>query len=548
MARAAANAAARAAHSATTAFRHAEFSPRKAALVAGSALIVGALCAYASRGSTAAQPNLDPGYRTFASTAARFPSSAAAHGSDAEVLQAPPLIYIYPLPPALYLGELPRDSEFRYEDTTTPGRQAYATEWLIPQSWAQAHGILTTIDPGQASLFLVPHTASAQYVECLKASPAETCRQRGSAYLHSLVDYIEGRWPFWKASDGGHDHLFIFAQNSGVGTWEGQTSGGGAPASIAARLANATFIQHLGDRMHPFFHISRDVLAMPYGALLQSGGGSEADSSAPGQKSAPAPHRPAADAPVPQRLAFFAGVPHGRSRAAIAAAVAGDADVAFMDPSPGDYATLLAGARFCLHLPGSEAAWSGRIAHIIAAGCVPVVIVDNLQLPLDSLVDWRAFSLRISETEASVPGQLARTLRGVTDARWRLLRARLLHAWQALTYAQPRVDEASHIFNLLADAEQAALTQGRLLATASDDQQQLRGLAAGDAALGIVHDASYWVYVDLVGRLRLREAAAAVELAGTQKGVAGVAPSVFAPGLQGRLFLHADDRGTLAQQ
>jgi hypothetical protein len=219
-----------------------------------------------------------------------------------------------------------------------------------------------------------------------------------------------------------------------------------------------------------------------------------------------------------------------------------------MDPSPGDYATLLGDARFCLHLPGSEAAWSGRIAHVVAAGCVPVVIVDNLQLPLDSLVDWRAFSLRISETEASVPGQLASTLRGVTEARWRLLRSRLLHAWQALTYVQPRVDEASHIFNLLADAEQAALTQGRLLAASSDDQQGLRGLAVGDAAPGIVHDASYWLYVDLVGRLRLREAAAAVEPAGTLKGVAGVAPSVYAPDLQSRLFVRADEPGTLAQQ
>jgi len=43
---------------------------------------------------------------------------------------------------------------------------------------------------------------------------------------------------------------------------------------------------------------------------------------------------------------------------------------------------------------------SHRIYEAIAAGCIPVIIADRLQLPFARRLAWPTFSVRISEAEA----------------------------------------------------------------------------------------------------------------------------------------------------
>ena len=43
---------------------------------------------------------------------------------------------------------------------------------------------------------------------------------------------------------------------------------------------------------------------------------------------------------------------------------------------------------------------SRRIYEAIAAGCIPVIIADRLQLPFARRLAWPTFSVRISEAEA----------------------------------------------------------------------------------------------------------------------------------------------------
>lgn len=45
---------------------------------------------------------------------------------------------------------------------------------------------------------------------------------------------------------------------------------------------------------------------------------------------------------------------------------------------PGDYSVLLSRARYCLVLPGDG--WSPRMEDAVTHGCVPVVIMDGVQV------------------------------------------------------------------------------------------------------------------------------------------------------------------------
>ena len=53
-----------------------------------------------------------------------------------------------------------------------------------------------------------------------------------------------------------------------------------------------------------------------------------------------------------------------------------------------------------------------RIYEAIAAGCIPVIIADRLQLPFARRLKWPSFSVRISEAEALAdPLAIVRTVR-----------------------------------------------------------------------------------------------------------------------------------------
>ena len=90
-------------------------------------------------------------------------------------------------------------------------------------------------------------------------------------------------------------------------------------------------------------------------------------------------------------------------------------------------------AKFCLFFSG-WVPWSGRLAHIIQAGCIPVIIADAIVLPHEDLIDWRQFSIKVSYAHLAM---LPEILAGIsTDGAWEL--AQNLHfARQALLYGSP---------------------------------------------------------------------------------------------------------------
>ena len=63
------------------------------------------------------------------------------------------------------------------------------------------------------------------------------------------------------------------------------------------------------------------------------------------------------------------------------------------------YLNLLFKSRFCLLPRGNGWALSYRHIEAMNAGCIPVIISDNYQLPFSEKIDWNSCSIKIKENE-----------------------------------------------------------------------------------------------------------------------------------------------------
>lgn len=87
---------------------------------------------------------------------------------------------------------------------------------------------------------------------------------------------------------------------------------------------------------------------------------------------------------------------------------------------------------FCL-CPLGWALWSPRIAESVLAGCIPVIIADSIRLPFDSALNWRTFSVKVSE-ELVRDGQLKQILMGISAASVRKKQRALASVRTAMDY------------------------------------------------------------------------------------------------------------------
>ena len=343
-------------------------------------------------------------------------------------LPPPPLVYIYPIPDSLYAADL--DDAFTTYDVTVDWRECYSTEWVIPAAWE--HAGLVTSDPLQASFFLVPHASSAQFHACLGSAlfpDKNDCYAHVAGALSRVIDHVM-QLPYYAAS-GGHDHAFIFAHDGALASFSFPP---GSRASNADRLRGALLLLNQGNALATDHEPHRTIVTMPFAVVPEPG--------PPEEEAAPQ---------FPSTVGYFSGGLHGRRRRDIFEALQNETGFVFLTSRDPSYAQSLHSARFCLHLAGygqplyqgrfphlkHGAVWSGRIAHILGAGCVPVIVIDNLDLPLGGVANWASFSLRVSEDTASVRGELASQLRGISEPEWRQMRHNLRALRGVFTYAPP---------------------------------------------------------------------------------------------------------------
>ena len=133
------------------------------------------------------------------------------------------------------------------------------------------------------------------------------------------------------------------------------------------------------------------------------------------------------------------------------------------------YLAQLSRSRFCLCLRGDTAS-SSRLFAVIAAGCIPVIISDWIQLPFEELVDYSKFSVMFPESVVHNAHVLINFLREVDADSQRLLnmRAALAYAQQLLLFknstqqALSAALEAGMVRDAVGNADAGASQRGQL--------------------------------------------------------------------------------------
>merc|ERR1712216_875441 len=73
-------------------------------------------------------------------------------------------------------------------------------------------------------------------------------------------------------------------------------------------------------------------------------------------------------------------------------ALAGKPNVSIGGPVS-HYAGVMGNSQFCL-CPKGASSYTSRVFEALYAGCVPVILSDDVRLPFADLVDWSEFSIR----------------------------------------------------------------------------------------------------------------------------------------------------------
>ena len=411
-----------------------------------------------------------------------------------------PLIYVYEMPQRFTTDLLQRrhDKQFcahrtylRENTTQYAGGiyQGYVLEVLLHE-WLLSSAHRTT-EPSEADWFYVPVYATCAMVTAIFGTPTST-RTRYRSVLASRLylqafEHVRTTLPYWNAS-AGVDHIWTFGYDEG---------GCFAPAPLWPSL----IISHWGNTMTTHNRCTTTYEAdrwdpphdpdtsWPLRALV---GGHrcfdpDKDLVLPSFRELTTflPERPPRGGAPPRRALFFftgdLGSPPGSSNAgphvspqyslgirqavwrAAEAAKANDIEVTghiARDWWHVKYHAKLRNATFCGAFPGDG--WSGGISSAVFAGCVPVIVMDGIQMPFENVLDYSAFAVRIAE--ADVP-RLPAILRAIPRARIAALQAGLAQVRSRFGYSslagnelrillQPKGPTREYLTRLAADNEQ----------------------------------------------------------------------------------------------
>ena len=335
-------------------------------------------------------------------------------------------------------------------------------EWLL----RSAH---RTVNAKEADFFFVP-----VYLSCLilpvfdyvgPASYMSGFPMRPVTAMRAAKDALEQvkALPYW-ARSGGRDHLFLFSHDEG-GCW--------APAEIAR---DAVLLTHWGRTdAHPDSSSRymadnwrvdwRTDIRAPSGKRWSFPGGSLAMIGdhpcfdprkdlvipvfRPPSHYADSPWLRSAGTPTVERstLAYFSGNLAEREPLKYARGIRHRLRESF-SRRPGwvlvrdrghRYSNDLASAEFCIVPPGGDG-WSSRVDDAVRHGCIPVIIMDGVQMPFEGQIDYDAFALRVAERDVE---RLDHILRAVPKRRRKKMREAMSRHWLRFTYARAILDDLS---------------------------------------------------------------------------------------------------------
>ena len=409
--------------------------------------------------------------------------AAASENSAAAELAAPsaatpplrPLIYVYEMPPAFTTDQLVRrhDKMFCAHRTYLKGNksqyaygiyQGYVLE-VILHEWllSSPH---RTLDPSKADWFYVPVYGSCAMVTAIFTTPNTIFPKYRTALASKLYagayEHIKTQWPYWNAS-GGKDHIWTFGYDEG---------GCFAPAPLWPSM----IISHWGNTMSKHNRCTTTYDAdrwdppfdpptkLPLSSLIGSHPCYDP------QKDLIMPSFRELTTFLPKDLTrrelprkalfFFSGDlgspkgavnagPHvspnyslGIRQAVYRSALAANAeDVKVVGHFQKDYWHVkyhgaMHNATFCGAFPGDG--WSGGISSAVFAGCVPVIVMDGIEMPFENVLHYPSFSVRIKE--ADVP-RLPEILRSIPKQKVEQLQAGLSLVRSRFGYASLAINE-----------------------------------------------------------------------------------------------------------
>lgn len=119
-------------------------------------------------------------------------------------------------------------------------------------------------------------------------------------------------------------------------------------------------------------------------------------------------------------------------------------------------------SKFCLALPGDG--WSARFEDSVLHGCIPVIIMDNVHVPFESILQVEKFSVRVLQKD--IP-KLPEILLAIPPDKVDDLRKNLHKVWQRFRYVGMKMAE----LEIEDQVERHKMEQGGKLSEDQDGMQ-----------------------------------------------------------------------------
>lgn len=250
-------------------------------------------------------------------------------------------------------------------------------------------------------------------------------------FITDATDVIKKDFPYWERSQG-RDHVWVFLYDYGVCLEYARINA--KTRRIPAGLENSIFAQYLGDVTPGMecFNTWKDVVIPPFvnnPEILAGRGGEGID--------------PTARA----TFAYFRGSIKWKEskwhtkemnysngvRDIINRTYHNDTLFSLHQGSSPDYIQEMKNSVFCL-APLGYALWNFRLYEAVMLGCIPVIIADNIELPFESVIDYRSFTVKILETQVV---HLKQILQSIPKEDIQKKQQTLKRVWKKFAYTSP---------------------------------------------------------------------------------------------------------------
>lgn len=324
--------------------------------------------------------------------------------------QSPPLrVYMYDLPPRFNVGLM--DPTFPDTALVTASnlpmwrwndglRKQHSVEyWMMASLLYEGNDesgstreAIRVRDPEFADVFFVPFFSSLSFnLHVRNMAELNTVDEQLQLEMVNIIRASD----HWKRS-GGRDHVIPLHHPNAFRQYRDQVN-----ASI--------FIVADFGRIMNISRLSKDVVA-PYPHMIESYISEDHEDPFEARKT----------------LLFFRGrtkrKDEGKIRAQLHKMLTGMKDVIYEEGSASEEgfkasAEQMRSSKFCLH-PAGDTPSSCRLFDAIVSHCIPVIVSDRLELPFESEIDYKEFSIFFSVNEALQPGYMIDGLRGISKEKW----------------------------------------------------------------------------------------------------------------------------------